>query len=95
MELCETSLESHLHSGPLEIEKCKIFAHCILSGIAQIHSHGLIHRDLKPANILLVNGIAKISDLGVCKSDLLVQSIAGTPMYYIFTNLSFFTTLFF
>ena len=41
-----------------------IFAH-IINGLNYIYSKGYIHRDIKPENILLVDGIAKISDLGL------------------------------
>ena len=41
-----------------------IFAHTI-NGLNYIYSKGYIHRDIKPENILLVDGIAKIGDLGL------------------------------
>lgn len=37
-----------------------------LFGLECIHSKKLLHRDIKPANLLLDNGIAVISDLGLC-----------------------------
>lgn len=41
--------------------------HDIFSGLAHIHSLGIIHRDIKPANILLasVDGPACLADFGV------------------------------
>jgi serine/threonine protein kinase len=34
-------------------------------GVAAMHAAGLAHRDIKPGNILLGDGVAKLSDLGL------------------------------
>lgn len=34
-------------------------------GVAAMHAVGMAHRDIKPGNILLGNGVAKLSDLGL------------------------------
>lgn len=39
----------------------------IISGIAYLHSFGIMHRDLTPTNILMVNGMAKIIDFSLSK----------------------------
>lgn len=40
----------------------------IFSGVAYLHSKGIIHRDIKGANILVSDsGIAKLSDFGCSK----------------------------
>ena len=39
----------------------------ILSGLAYLHSFGIIHRDLTPSNILIVNNMIKIIDFGLAK----------------------------
>jgi len=39
----------------------------LLSGLAHLHSLGIVHRDIKPSNILFSSssGVAKIADLGI------------------------------
>lgn len=67
MELADDNLENHvLQKGPNESEIDRLLDD-IVAGLAFLHSRGIIHRDLKPSNILLVDGVAKIGDLGVCK----------------------------
>jgi len=41
--------------------------HGILSGLAHLHSLGIVHRDIKPSNILFSSpsSVAKIADLGI------------------------------
>jgi serine/threonine protein kinase/tetratricopeptide (TPR) repeat protein len=40
----------------------------VASGLAAIHTLGLVHRDLKPSNILIgQDGVARIADLGIAK----------------------------
>lgn len=59
----------------------------IADGIAYLHHFSpkqIIHRDIKPANILLVNGIPKVSDVGIAKqvTTTTVLHTAGlTPAY--------------
>ncbi len=61
----------------------------IASGLADLHSRGIIHRDIKPENILLTRGpqgepIAKIGDFGLSreKSSLKKGTRAGTSQYF-------------
>lgn len=65
MELHETSLAARMSVGPLQVEEWSGMADEILQGLAVIHQSGHVHRDIKPANILLTNGHAFISDLGI------------------------------
>ena len=37
----------------------------ICRGAADLHSIGIVHRDLKPDNILILNGVAMVSDMGL------------------------------
>lgn len=54
----------------------------IALGMNFIHSKNWIHRDLKPANILISDGHAMITDLGLCKPvESLTNTICGTPLY--------------
>eukprot|EP01059_Diplonema_ambulator_P010842 TRINITY_DN20871_c0_g1_i2.p1 TRINITY_DN20871_c0_g1~~TRINITY_DN20871_c0_g1_i2.p1 ORF type:complete len:570 (+),score=137.10 TRINITY_DN20871_c0_g1_i2:78-1787(+) len=51
--------------GGLEMKTARSLAHQALTGIAYLHSLGLVHRDLKPSNILLgSDGIVKLCDFG-------------------------------
>ena len=39
----------------------------IAQGLAALHSRGVVHRDLKPSNVLVADGIARITDLGIAR----------------------------
>src|SRR5260370_3732816 len=48
------------------------------NALAHLHRRGLIHRDVKPSNIILVNGIAKLSDIGLVADISEARSYVGT-----------------
>lgn len=52
-------------AAPLAVEPALRILRDTLSGVGELHRHGVIHRDLKPQNILVgADGAAAICDLG-------------------------------
>lgn len=81
------SLAEILDGKPLETPLALDFLSQICSGVAAIHSAGILHRDIKPDNVLLTpSGQVKISDFGVavrssgshCSPE---ESLSGTLNY--------------
>ncbi len=58
------SVASGSLKSSLKLELLEVFEH-VSSGVDFLHSQGLYHRDLKPGNILVFNGGARVSDLGL------------------------------
>ena len=50
----------------------------MLEGLRTLHRANLVHRDIKPENILYVNGILKLSDVGLVRSLSQSLSLGGT-----------------
>jgi len=61
-------------------ELLKLF-HQMVKGVMHIHEMGFLHRDIKPANVLVLNGVVKIIDLGLCLEEGDSDSAAGTYAY--------------
>lgn len=62
----------------LNAEAATFIACELLSGVAALHRAHLIHRDIKPENILYVNGVIKLSDLGLLRTPSASLSVGGT-----------------
>ncbi|KAL0244221.1 hypothetical protein GEMRC1_008306 [Eukaryota sp. GEM-RC1] len=54
------------------------YAISVVNALLFLHSRDIVHGDIKPANILIVNGVAKVSDFGGAKSLIDVQSMNST-----------------
>jgi WD40 repeat protein len=69
-------------------EKGRLSIDCVLklglsltSALGYLHEKGLLHRDIKPSNIVLVNGVAKISDVGLVAEMGAPGTFVGTEGY--------------
>ncbi len=50
----------------------------LLEGLNVLHAARLVHRDIKPENILYVNGVPKLSDIGLVRSISQTLTLGGT-----------------
>lgn len=54
----------------------------VSDALKHMHQKGFVHADMKPNNIMVIDGRAKIIDLGQsCKSGTVKERIQGTPDY--------------
>jgi serine/threonine-protein kinase len=71
--------------GSLPASRVVEISRRVCKGLDYAHQHGVIHRDIKPANIILgVDGVVKIMDFGIAKSDVAMTNagrVLGTPTY--------------
>ena len=62
-------------------------AACVRHGIelarvlAGLHARGLLHRDIKPSNVILVQGVAKLADIGLVARVASARTFVGTEGY--------------
>src|SRR5262245_24592881 len=63
------TLSDLIEGNIIDVSRVKALLDQILSGLAVIHSCGIVHRDIRPSNILLdSDGVAYISDFGIAKA---------------------------
>lgn len=83
MDYCPTgSLESLHEKKLLTVEEIVRFALQFLTGLAYIHSKGIVHFDIKPSNILIKkDGVAAITDFGIAKWLKSSDAVAPSKVY--------------
>lgn len=93
MEYCYSNLSGFANGknfdhNNIDTIKCLIITFKqVLSGIAYLHSNGIIHRDIKPENVMLnnVKGLAYLTDFGLAirvpEENPFVCGWAGSPNY--------------
>lgn len=50
------------------INRTKKWMGCLASGLAYVHTQGVIHKDIKPDNILVTNGHVQFADFGISRT---------------------------
>jgi len=73
------TLENRLKRRRCSARETKAIAISLLNGIEALHAANLIHRDIKPPNIIFINGVPKLSDIGLVTAMSMTFSVAGTP----------------
>ncbi len=64
--------------GRLSYEECLTLGLTLNLALGHLHRHGLIHRDVKPSNIVFVNGVPKLTDIGLVTDLAGAESFVGT-----------------
>ena len=71
--------------GPFHESLVSIYIKQVLTGLAYLHSQGIVHRDIKGANILTTKeGVVKLTDFGVAtklSETTKSMSVVGTPYW--------------
>jgi two-component system sensor kinase len=78
------TLEARMAAGPLSVADTLTVGRCLLAGLREAHSQGVLHRDLKPANVIVDDGEplqqAALIDFGLARSAQLDGSIRDQPV---------------
>jgi len=64
-----STIEKLISRGPLDVELVVKMGLEMCAGLSSAHGKGIIHRDIKPANVIHADGVVKILDFGLAKSD--------------------------
>src|SRR5262249_42732874 len=64
--------------GRLSYEECLTLGLTLNLALGHLHRHGLIHRDVKPSNIIFINGVPKLTDIGLVTDLAGAESFVGT-----------------
>jgi serine/threonine protein kinase len=83
LEYCPDGSLSNL-VGKISGDPLKKVIRGIAEGLVYLHNKNIFHRDIKPENILMLEGIPKITDLGISKIMMNTSGVSGktcTPFY--------------
>jgi serine/threonine protein kinase len=82
-EYCESNLAKIIkdNGGRLTENLAQLYFIELIMGLKEIHECGLMHRDIKIDNIYFKEGILKIGDFGFSTSNLVAESVVGSPIY--------------
>ncbi len=73
-----TLKEIRTRRGRLPVAECVVHGVALAQGLAGLHARGLVHRDIKPSNIVVVEGQAKLADIGLVASVSDASTYVGT-----------------